>query len=262
MKTAFIIPYDADVSGVIDCYVRGNALVVNYSICFKNTVGVVRIFGLSSRKPCNKPLKIHVPVFEGSTAAGKKEVDEAAIAYYGYCPEDIDTFVLTLANNKQIAGAGFASLSWNVVKAMKEAAHEHIEKIEDIAERIKEAPLTENAYKNVTVGIDEFCQKLIVADVSPVDGYNWYKNPKNVYPLELSAYKHITDTDEFYKAHQNSRQYLFGIKDICHTALALECEGNNPFVTAADCAVYTNGFWVVGVWLGKDGQYFERVEQK
>jgi len=266
METIIITPYNLKAEGTAEYYVNKSYLSVRYSINTKEKNTVMRLWALSSKKPSNSPLKTDVPVFENGTAHGVKNITEVELGICGYNLSDIDTFVLTYEQDgdTKIAAAGFGGLKWNIAHVFdrncKKEDINPVKKAEDLLYKLKGLCKGTGDYKAVVKGIIRACTLLKESNCIPLSDYSWYHFDKNVFPLSLGIYNHLTLTSEFNKAYQKSRICLWGVKDVCHTAIAVYSENENPFVNAMDCAIYENGFWITGVLLNEEGQYFERIE--
>ncbi len=266
MNTVILRPMALDVDGVVEYYIKNSSLTVRYNVNSNESKEILRFVALSSRKPANMPLKLDVPVFDGGSASGKKTLSLSDAAHSGYNLGDIDTFALIFEEktNTKIASAGFASLHWNIsYYASRSLGRENTnptKKAEKLLSRIKKKPVSDEEYDNVLRYVKYAFSKYNQSELIPNSEYKWYNFDCWENPIQLSSVKHLIYTEEFTKAYQDSGICLIGTNGIDRIAIAMKTDDKNPFVTADDCSTKENGFWLTGILLKKDGQYFERIE--
>ena len=267
MKTVILSPYELNSEGVVYYYCRDGFLEVRYSINFREENRVATLWGLSSKKPSGYPLKIVIPLVENGRAEGSVQLAQKDLAIGGYNLKDIDTFALVCKSpiGMCVASLGFGGLNWNISYSIDRLCREKEQRVLDECSTLLENPVSPNtdqdAYRFVITELKASERRLCKASVSPLGGYNWYIYPFDVFPFNMSIYRHLTSAPEFEKAYQNNRICFLGIGNVCHTALAIKSE-RNPFVNAEDASVYINGHWIVGVGLLPEGQCFEKPDTK
>ena len=261
METIILNAVSAEIEGIVECTKKDNLLMVQYSLISKERPRVMRLKALSSKKPCNTPVKIDVPVFERGRAWGKKEISLSELAMSGYVPRDIDTFVLTFEDKSQtrIAATGFGGLRWDISYQIDRICDQKeknpVYSGGKLLEKLKAEKDSAKDKSEIIRALSHAGKSLEKVKENPLNGYNWYRFDKRVYPLGLSIFTHITENMD------NCREgaILIGIKGDGHTAVAVKGNKDNPFATALDCSVHINGYWIVGVCFKEDGQYFERI---
>ena len=267
MKTVILCPFELNIDGIVHYYVTKEGLEIRYHLNFGSEKRVATLWGLSSRKPNNVPCKIDIPFVKNSMAEGLKVISEGNLSMLGYNLGDIDTFALTCKSpiGHCLSALGYGGLSWNItysIGRISEARQKTVmqECIKNL-DKIKKHSNSPDTYTPILKGLAAADQNLRKTSFVPLDGYTWYKYEKDVYPFDMSIYAHLTDTQEFAKAYQSGRVCYLGIRDVCHTALALESKFN-PFTNAEDVTVFLNGYWIVGIGLLPEGQFFEKVLTK
>lgn len=252
---------------------RHGGLYIKYSIEFKeNITDIFKLTALSSKKPFAVPIVADTAVVENLCAASQREISHATLVRHGYTADDIDTFVLIkkCADGSwgDAATRCFGGIVWDAEGAFKAdltaISHSPTEKGKEILKSIKEltkcrSPETAQKWREkVSAAVNgmERCKN------APVMGYEWYTSYDIRPPVPLSAYRHLLYVTQVITCFDRDGFYLFGTADGGHTALAVRSDGSNPFVNADDCAVKNGSWWTVGVYLGDDGQYFEKAELK
>lgn len=263
METVILRPYNIETEGVAEYFIKGNTLSVKYDINSKDEARIMHLVALSSKKPLNMPYKLKTPVFYGKRASGKEEIPSMDLAILGYDPKDIDTFALLFKNKGKfyIASIGFSSLAWDINLALKrlEENSNPVEKAQKLLCKIKRSDFDISLYKKATDSVLAFEMKKTKSAEMPMEDYRWYDIDENFYIPEISAIGHITQSIEFLEDLGEDKRFLMGIKDKSHIAIGIKHTGENPFSNAPDCAVKKGGFWVVGILLKEDGQYFEKI---
>ncbi len=267
MKTVILCPYELNVDGVVNYYALKDCLEIRYNLNFEDENRVATLWGLSSKKPYGIPCKIDIPLVKNGRAEGEKRICEKTLGSSGYIINDIDTFALVCKSpiGLCIAAVGFGSLSWNIThsidRLLKSGEDSVLDKCRSILTDIRRNTAKPTGYVAVTAGLKAAKEKLVKSNDAPLKDYSWYVYNKDLFPFNLSIYKHLVYTAEFQKAYQNSGICLLGIKDTCHTALAMKST-HNPFVNAEDAGIYADGYWIVGVGLLPEGQFFEKTKQR
>ena len=263
MKTVILCPYELNVDGVVNYYALGDALEIRYSLNFEDENRVAVLWGLSSKKPYGIPCKIDIPLVKSGRAEGVKRICEKSLGSVGYNISDIDTFALVCKSpiGLCIAALGFGGLSWNITHSIDRLLNEREDYVLDKCRTklmdIRRTTAKTIGYATVTAGLEDAKSKLEKSFDAPLKDYSWYIYSKDLFPFNISIYKHLTHTEEFQKAYQNSGICLLGIKDMCHTVLAMKST-YNPFVNAEDVCIYAGGYWIAGVGLLSEGQFFEK----
>ncbi len=262
METVILCPYELDADGVVHYYFSEDYFEIRYSLNFNEKSRVATLWGLSSKKPFNYPCKIDIPLVKNGRAEGVRQLSCKDLGINGYSLTDIDTFALICKSpiGLCVAALGYGGLTWNISysigRILKDEDDSVLYDCRKKLEKLKKPSVKESDYKWVLDGLKTAAFRLEKIHDEPLEGYRWYKYTKDLFPFGISIYAHLTDTEEFAKAYQNGRECLLGLRDMCHTALAMKCN-HNPFVNAQDVAVFVNGYWIAGVGLFPEGQFFE-----
>jgi len=265
MKTVILTPVNSGVDGVVEYCEKDGKLLVNYQINNKKKKGILRLAAMSSKKPNNCALSVDVPDFSKYPATGRAEISSLQLACMGYVPRDIDTFVLFCKNEKGIETVcvGFRSLLWDIsypIDRLCYISREEIpQKTLNLLESIKNPMPCTKTYKEVVEKVFRQISELAYVQDCPVEGYDWHKLNVPEETIELSSVRHLVETERFLKAYQKSRILLVGKKNKNILALALKYNGHNPFDNAEDCALKKGDYWIVGILLEEDGQYFAKI---
>ena len=254
----------------IDYNMQDGGLFISYNIRarFVPQGHVYKLYALCSSKPGNQPLVIDTPEFCIDEAAGKKRFSKQCLLEQNLFADEIDTFVIAdknLSDNTQrVIATGFERDSWNVDLVFENAkitVESPLERAAEVLEKIKSRTARSDASlcKYWRDAVNMSCQNTPRSKNCPSDKYEWYSFANIIPPVELGAYEHILFCARTVRAFAKNKEYLFGVGEGGHTAVALREECINPFENADDCAVKIGDYYVVGVYLGNDGQYFERV---
>lgn len=272
VQTLMLEAADICTGGFVQYRESRGGLSVDFGVNFKCACrDIYKLCALSSRKPFNKPVVADTLEFCGETAQGSRHISAESLASSGYSCEDIDTFVIV---KKQSDGSWgetvsrcFKNLVWDTEGAFKIPSDDYI--VKNPVERARQAL---KSVKKLTAGSACGADKIWIEKVRQAasclresseplpEGYRWYISEDIRPAVPLSAYRHLLFVTEFMHNFDRNGYWLFGIGPQGHTALAAKADGCNPFINAADCAVKIGGYWTVGVYLGEDGQYFERVK--
>ncbi len=263
METVILRPYGSEVQGVAEYFIKGNTLSVKYDINTEDETRLMHLVALSSKKPLNMPYKLKTPVFYGKRASGKEEIPSMDLALLGYDPKDIDTFSLLFKRHGKfhIASIGFSSLSWDINLALKrmEENSNPVEKAQKLLCKIKRPDFNISLYKSALDSISAFEKEAKKSKEIPMEDYRWYEEDAGFSISGISAIDHLTQRVEFLEDFGEDKKYLVGIKDKTHIAIGIKHTGENPFLNAPDCAVKKGEFWIAGILLKEDGQYFEKI---
>ncbi len=265
MEVVIISPFAADADGVVEYFIKDEKLCIRYSLNCRDSFKQGRLWAMSASKPGNMPFCIDFPRFAGECASGSRDISSVELGVLGYLPGDIDTFALTygFGTSVHIGAIGYRYLKWNISysigRILKNENKNPVSNAAELLCRLKKPSVDSSYYRALQKSVMALGQKLPKCNQSPLAGYEWYHFKGEVYPLNISIYKHLTQTSQEAFCRDFQKRLLFGVGGNGHTALACKTNGANPFENAADCAVKTGCFWVVGVWLNFDGQYFEKI---
>lgn len=265
METVIMRPFSSDMDGIAEYSVLGGRLKLKYSIKRRDVEDnrIYKLVLLSSVKPSNSPVIADTPEFKGQFAFGSKVIASATLCVKGYNAEDIDTFALVLKEdeNMTLVSVGFSRLCWevqSVATALESYTSDPaLTRARNTLESLKK---TANAdtYRDIIGKLESLKNTLTKSDLNPHSGYEWYELYKKQIPLKISSFEHVL-TDRVFDITAESGGLLLGIGNSGATALASVDEEVNPFENASDCSVRRGRFWIVGIRLKEDGQYFERL---
>ncbi|MBQ4526689.1 MAG: hypothetical protein II998_01315 [Clostridia bacterium] len=116
--------------------------------------------------------------------------------------------------------------------------------------------------------IDEKFSKVTSFVFPWLNGFLWIEMNDIRQTFGISALEHVMFNEFFVRAYAKSgRWYLGKASGDGLYAVCIECEKNapNPMVNALDCAIEHSGlndskYFVVGIGLFSDGQYFYKIE--
>ena len=269
MKTLIFEDKSNKFSGFLEYFVLNGAIEINYNIKGEISQNIfLKIYALSSKKPFNKPIIADTLEFKANVASGKCRISNSSLLQNGFKESDIDTFAIAKSDFSEnpVVAACFTTTKWDIggafkgieVCEVKNPAQRGKEILNSIKEKIKtNDPNFQKEWLSELLNAVEEMKK---SDESPLSDYSWYILDSMKPPLPLSAYRHLLFVTEVMTEFEKCGHYLFGIKKDGHTALALKAERFNPFVNANDCAVKADDYFIVGVYLAPEGQYFEKIE--
>ena len=94
--------------------------------------------------------------------------------------------------------------------------------------------------------------------------YRWHRVDKDSPRGNLSSVSHIINGVKARSALRIYGHYILGIctKDIHHIAVGIPSDVHqDPTPQVADCSRFCDGYRITGIFLAKDGQYFEKCLQ-
>lgn len=258
METFILKNLKDGVSAVVDYYPKYDSIKTVYNIRCTHS-GIYKLVAMSSLKPSFEPIIVDTPEFKNFSAQGSKEITSRESSYKGYRLTDIDTFVLAQKTSKGFLpfAVHFCRLAWDF------GANEFFLPSLQSKESIRRAQKALNSIKSTSdsVAFEEYKQKLNSfknlfpkANLSPLDGFEWYEVCDKS-PLEdISAYKHALGQLD------KKMSFLWGKADNM-TVLAVKEDLNFTFPNVSDCVVQNNGFYIVGVLFKNTGQYFAKIQE-
>ena len=254
-----------EISGFLEYSVKNSLIEINYRIKGDiKTDTFLKIYVLSSKKPFNKPLIADTLEFKENTASGSCVISHSTLLQNGYLESDIDTFAVAKADfSEKPISACFDGIRWDISGAFKTAELSNPKKHAiEVLNSIKDKMKTNNPdiQKLWLEKLNETVKNLKVSDISPLSDYTWYEIESMKPPIPISSYRHLLFVTEVMTEFEKYGHYLLGIKNDGHTALAVKSERFNPFINANDCAIKLDDYFVVGIYLAPDGQYFEKIE--
>ncbi len=106
-----------------------------------------------------------------------------------------------------------------------------------------------------------------VKTISLVPGFSWYVINDIKETFQLSGIEHLIFCESFIRFFAKTGEWYMGKgEEQGMFALAIEAESEsvNPFSNGADCSRFVSadngtGYWIVGLGLFSDGQYFCRI---
>lgn len=256
METVILKPYDEKIHAVAEYFAFSDGIKIKFSVRGLGVPGMHKLFLMSSLKPANNPVIADTLELKNGACFLERTLSLGDVAYRGYYPEDIDTFVLAVREgNKYIPEAvGFSRLLWDVGLSFG--------KTEGIPGssllKVNKAPHND-AYYEVLKEIDDFCSSAFRSDECPVEGMDWYIANEKIPPVDVSAYTHLLTPNAVQMIQSDGFPLLFGVQKEGLTAFAHKSFGSNPFENADDCTVKRGDYYIVGVRFKSDGQYFEKI---
>jgi len=265
METVILRPFSSDMDGIVEYSTYGGRVKLKYSLKRRDTSDnrIYKLMLFSSIKPSNVPIIADTPEFKGETAFGSRTIDNGTLSINGYSAEDIDTFALTLKENGRfdIASVGFGRLSWEVMSASvtDDAPYDPaLKRAYDLLDSQKES-VDFDTYQSVIFKLNSLKKTLKKSFLNPLGSYEWYELSQSRVPLNISSFEHLLTDEVFKNTIENGTSLLMGIGDDGAVAFCAADTDTNPFENALDCTVRRGRFWLVGVRLKDDGQYFERL---
>ena len=273
IKTVILSPYCKQASGTIEQTSDANSiklrLNLDYPHCSENDI--LRLYALSTAHAAMQPYLVQS--FEGNFKSPVESVVyESDIFSLGYKLREIDTYVITKFNKdtETAVAAAFFGLEWSASRFLKNK-----DDVTDVdsdsplkrAKQILDSRKTANRKAESDFFAKEFSENLskhVKTSVNGAQGYHWYRIEQNTSVSTLSSVKHILSGRYALMAINDCGYYLAGINknDNHHIAIAIAANQNIcPMPQLSDCISYVDGFHIAGIYLGDDGQYFEKYLQ-
>lgn len=258
METVIMRPFQKNITGAVEYIYLGNALKLRYSISMeeKSDFGICKLMLMSSLRPSNPPVVADTMEFKGKTAWGEVTISENSLAFCGYNPSDIDTFVLFGKEQESILSVGFGRLFWDVYGSIgqKGIADPSVMRAREIADRIPQNTDWE-AYHSAIMSVNKLRCDLQKAPQKPLlVGFDWFVMAEDKIPIDISSLVHLLPHEIF----DICTEVLIGFDGEQTIVLAAKSDAN-PFENAPDCSVFSKGYWLVSVKLAPEGQYFVKL---
>ena len=257
METVIMRPFQKNITGAVEYISLGRSLKLRYSISTeeKFDLGICKLMLMSSLKPSNPPVVADTTEFKGKTAWGEVTVGENSLSFCGYNPSDIDTFVLFGKEQGCILSVGFGRLFWDVYGSIgqKGTADPSVIRAREIADRIPQNADWE-AYHNAIMSVNKLRTHLEDTTKNPLSGFKWFVMAEDKLPTNISSLCHLLPHEVF----DVCTEVLIGFDGEQTMVLAAKSDAN-PFENAADCSVFSSGYWFVSVRLAPEGQYFVKL---
>lgn len=273
LRTVILNPYLKQVSGTLEQITDINCihlkLNLNYTDCTQDDI--IRLYALSTAHAAMTPYLVHS---FGSDFKSPIEstIYESDIFSLGYKLFEIDTYVITKYNpGCEIAvAAAFFGLEWSASRFLKAKEQNEDADINSPLKRAKQ--ILDDRKSTAQNGEPDFYANEIIQNLSNhpqmaikgIDNYNWYKINRDVQVSSLSGVRHALSNKYAIMAMNDCGYYAVGIlkTNPHHIALAITASRNIcPMPQLADCVSYVDGFHIAGIFLGEDGQYFEKYLQ-
>ena len=277
LRTVILSPYSKDVSGTFEQNTEGNAIYIKFKISCDNMCDndILRLYALSTSHAAMTPYLAESFSPEGDTFIC--EIYEKDVLPTGYRLSDVDTYVITKFNNsgETAIAAAFFGLEWSASRFLREKSKSEKE-IEETME--KDMPITRASQllnsrkcspdipkqKEYNREFIDNSKKHPEISILGFDNYKWYKIPKDSVISSLSSVRHTLSGKYAVLATNDSGHFVAGINknDSRHIAIGIP-SGKNicPMPQLSDCTSYTGGYHIAGIFLGEDGQYFEKCLQ-
>lgn len=258
METVIMRPMEKNITGAVEYTPLGRSLKLRYSISKDDTdeAGICKLMLLSSLKPSNPPVVADTMEFKGKTAWGEVTISENSLAFCGYYPSDIDTFILFQKEQKSVLSAGFGRLYWDVCRRICQdiPLDPAVLKAKEIADRIPQN-VDYEAYQNAIMSVMKLRSELQTTSQNPISSFEWFVMAEYKLPNGISSLCHLLPPEVF----DVIGKVLVGFDGEQTIVLAAKSD-TNPFENALDCSVFSNGYWLVGVRLTPEGQYFVKLD--
>lgn len=256
MKTLILKSYDENIHAVAEYFASPSGIKIKFSVRGLGVSGIHKLFLMSSLKPANQPVIANTLEPKDGACFFERTISLGDVAYRGYYPEDIDTFVLAVRDGSKYLpeAVGFSRLFWDVGLILDKK-----ESIPGFSLLEADRALQSDAYYEVMEEINAFCSVASRSDERPIDGMEWYTVSGMTPPVYVSAYRHILTPKAVQMIQSDGFPLLFGVQKEGLTAFAHKSFGSNPFENADDCTVKRGDYYIVGVRFKSDGQYFEKI---
>lgn len=259
MQTLILKSYDEKILAVAEYLISSSGINIKFSVRGLNFPGIHKLLLMSSLKPGNEPVIADTLELKDGTCFLERTVTSGDIAYKGYYPGDIDTFVLAGRDgNRYFSEAvGFLRFFWNVDLSLKRLSDGVVPSYAFEQSRHLQHS---GVCSGIMEEIEEFCSAALRSPDVPMECMEWYVLEKMCPPIDISAYRHILTPEAVNMMKSDGSPLLFGIKKEGLTAFAHKSLGSNPFENADDCTVKVGDYYIVGIRFKEDGQYFERID--
>jgi len=273
LKTVILSPYCKYASGTMEQTSDAHSIKLRLNLDCRdcNEDDIIRLYALSTAHAAMQPYLVQS--FEGNFLSPLESVIyESDIFSLGYKLWEIDTYVITkfTKDTETAVAAAFFGLEWSASRFLKDKGE-----ITDVdsdsplkrAKQILDNRKNTNQKENSDFFAKEFSRNVsnhVKATVNGIENYHWYKIKHNTTISTLSAVKHTLSGKYALMAINDCGYYLAGINknDNHHIAIAIAANQNIcPMPQLSDCVSYIDGFHIAGIYLGDDGQYFEKYLQ-
>lgn len=273
-QTVIMSPYKNGFSGMAEFKEGFLSITLNHPELMNGEI--FRVYLLSTSRA------MAVPYFAGDFECGMHSseitlsVCAEELVRYGYSLDNTDTCVITAydGKNEEAVSAAFFGLEWNAARFLSKKGRDTNE---NIAETFYDSTLSDaqkliDDMKKGKETDDGTLKKIISSYVLNLkkhhlfkemsDGdFEWYKIPANCSVTDLSAVGHILSGRYAESALKEAGYYIAGVcrTDNSHIAVGIpSCRRICPMPQLSDCCGFTDGFHIVGIFLSKEGQYFEK----
>lgn len=272
-KTVVISPYEKNISGTLTHFVENGTMHIKLNIsakCSENDI--LRLYALSTSHASLEPYLAEI--YDGCCGIfPESKTEEKDVLGTGYKIPDFDTFVITRYNEhkEEAIAAAFLGLEWSAAKFLKKDNSEQAPQPDtpmDRARQILDKRKSTSPIGNTDIYANEFrtvSEKYDTVTLKGAEDYKWYKITGTKSISKLSAVAHALSNRNAISALEQSGHYLAGIckNDFHHIAIAIPaCRHICPMPQLSDCCEYVDGYHIAGIFLAKDGQYFEKCLQK
>lgn len=281
-KTVIISPYVKGVSGTLEQEMTGENIKIHITLNHPahSSDSILRLYALSTTHAARKPYLAEM--FDGDSQELFACIRGEDIAAVGYVPEDIDTYLITqYTAGTEIPLAGiFLGLEWCAARFLQQKeAQMKTKKICADDEPKPATPLNRAkallSERSGEIVSDEWIDAVageLEAELGnyssiTLDGdrlYRWYKVDKDIPIGNLSSVTHIVNCGRTRSALRTYGYYIIGLlnRDNRHIAVGIPSDRHNcPTPQVSDCCEFLDGYHITGIFLGNDGQYFEKYLQ-
>lgn len=281
-RTIILSPYKNNFSGTAELIPVENSIKVRLTLNHPGPAseGDFRVYALSTSRAAAEPCVLGVFSQSGTSDEFMAELTAERASEAGYRIADIDTCLVTVTDGgrEEAVAAAFFGLEWNAARFLnrKSPKVEPAEAGDVTADTTvgNARRLLEDLKSTATVS-DKKIEKYIDAFRKEIsrfekcndlesDGFEWYKITLGNTVTNLSSVRHVLSGGFASAALNAAGYYIAGIRrgDARHIAIGIPgCRHVCPMPQLSDCCSYSCGYHIAGIYLGGDGQYFEKYLQ-
>ena len=276
-RTIILSPYKKDISGTAE--LMGNSIKLTINHPAYPTEAFFNLYALSTSKAASAPYMLGRYCADGTSIQINEKISAEALKMSGYNIENIDTYLITISSSscEEPAAAAFFGLEWNAARFLTSPinVHEKNEELPTADTTIENAKKLLSSLKSGKRISEEKINKYIADFTKNIQSYNectdiddtefvWYKITSQKPISTLSSVRHILSSKSALCGITASGHYIAGIKKTNNRHIAIGIPGCRhicPMPQLSDCCSYSGGYHIAGIYLGEDGQYFEKYLQ-
>lgn len=276
-RTVILSPYKKEFSGTAVFSDRLIRLTVNHPVLPEGSV--LKLYSLSTSRAAAYPRQAGCYEPTGVCTEIASELPDNAAEKNSPRPEQNDTYLITVVtgHREEAAAAAFFGLEWNAARFLtgrlpeseeptEEPKDNTLENAQNILDSMKKG--NRISLEKINGFTEEFkrnIQRFEKCSELAGDGFEWYRITAGSTVSRLSAVKHVLSAKAAERGLREAGYYIAGIKkeDCRHIAIGIPgCRHVCPMPQLSDCCSFESGYHITGIYLGDDGQYFEKYLQK